>query len=62
MKSEAYDFKDEVMDPYPWKHMIFIKRYKYHSLYEKLNMNGSSYRMCFLNIEIDREKKMRGKL
>ena len=62
MKSEAYDYRDDAPDPFPWKRMIFIERYKYHTLYEKLNMNGSSYRMWFLNIDIDREKKMRGKL
>lgn len=44
-------------NPHPWKSLVKVKRYKYHTLFLKVNRNGSSYHMCFLNNEIDAEKK-----
>ena len=46
-------------NPHPWKDMIKLKRYENHTVFLKVNRNGSSYRMCFLNSEIDAEKKGR---
>ena len=51
--------KREIEDPYcytptPWKNMVRLKRYKHVTLFLKILPNGESYRMCFLNKEIDR--------
>ena len=54
--------KDEkpLADPHPWLKMVPIKRYRYFTRFCKVTTNGNVYYECYLNSEVDAERKKRG--
>lgn len=54
------DAEQPVFDPYPWLKMVPIKRYRYFTRFCKVTTNGNVYYECYLNTEVDAERKKRG--
>lgn len=67
--NEGYSHRGGVMaketpkvleDPHPWLKMIQVKRYEHFTRFCKVAPNGDVYYECYLNTEVDAEKKKRG--
>lgn len=48
------------VDPHPWLKMVPIKKYRYFTRFCKVTTNGNVYYECYLNSEVDAERKKRG--